>query len=144
MEPDDGRVVSNFIVQALQGKDITIFGDGTQTRSFQYVGDLIEGMLKMMDSEEDFIGPVNIGNPVEYTMLELAECIKELTGSKSKIVHMPLPSDDPAQRKPDISLAMRKLKGWSPKISLKTGLVDTIMYFDELLETKTNTKSLVS
>ncbi len=139
MEPDDGRVVSNFIVQALQGQDITIFGDGTQTRSFQYVSDLVDGMIKMMDTEDDFIGPVNIGNPVEFTMLELAQNIIELTDSKSKIIHMPLPSDDPTQRKPDITLAKEKLKGWEPKVSLRSGLVDTIVYFDELLKGKATT-----
>lgn len=139
MEPDDGRVVSNFIVQALQGQDITIFGDGTQTRSFQYVSDLVDGMIKMMDTEDDFIGPVNIGNPVEFTMLELAQNIIELTDSKSKIIHMPLPSDDPTQRKPDITLAKEKLKGWEPKVSLRSGLVDTIVYFDELLKEKATT-----
>ncbi len=139
MEPDDGRVVSNFIVQALQGQDITIFGDGTQTRSFQYVSDLVDGMIKMMDTEDDFIGPVNIGNPVEFTMLELAQNIIELTDSKSKIIHMPLPSDDPTQRKPDITLAKEKLKCWEPKVSLRSGLVDTIVYFDELLKGKATT-----
>ncbi|MEM0933527.1 MAG: UDP-glucuronic acid decarboxylase family protein, partial [Bacteroidota bacterium] len=121
MEPDDGRVVSNFIMQALQGKDITVFGDGTQTRSFQYVDDLVDGMIKMMDTEDDFIGPVNIGNPGEFTMIELAENIIDLTGSKSKIIHLPLPSDDPMQRKPNISLAQEKLEGWEPRVDLRTG-----------------------
>ncbi|MBS9460946.1 SDR family oxidoreductase [Flagellimonas sp. 389] len=134
MEPDDGRVVSNFIIQALQGRDITIFGDGTQTRSFQYVSDLVDGMIKMMDTEDDFIGPINIGNPGEFTMLELAENIIDLTGSKSRIIHLPLPADDPMQRKPDISLAQEKLKDWKPEIDLRTGLEKTIAYFDNLLK----------
>ena len=137
MEPDDGRVVSNFIMQALQGKDITIFGDGTQTRSFQYVSDLVDGMIKMMDTEDDFIGPINIGNPGEFTMLQLAENIIDLTGSKSKIIHLPLPSDDPMQRKPDIRLAQEKLKGWEPSVELRQGLQETINYFDGMLQDKT-------
>ncbi|UII77098.1 SDR family oxidoreductase [Flagellimonas sp. HMM57] len=134
MEPDDGRVVSNFIIQALQGRDITIFGDGTQTRSFQYVSDLVDGMIKMMDTEDEFIGPINIGNPGEFTMLELAENIIDLTGSKSRIIHLPLPADDPMQRKPDISLAQEKLKDWRPEVDLRTGLEKTIAYFDNLLK----------
>jgi UDP-glucuronate decarboxylase len=134
MEPDDGRVVSNFINQALQGQDITIFGDGKQTRSFQYVSDLVDGMIKMMATGDDFIGPVNIGNPIEFTMLELAQNIIELTGSSSKIIFMPLPADDPTQRQPDISLAREKLKGWEPRIDLRTGLVETISYFDTMLK----------
>ncbi|WP_199866278.1 UDP-glucuronic acid decarboxylase family protein [Flavobacterium sp. Root186] len=133
MNPADGRVVSNFIVQALQGKDITIFGDGLQTRSFQYVDDLVEGMIRMMASDRDFLGPVNLGNPNEFTMLELAEAIIELTGSTSKIIHLGLPQDDPKQRQPDISLAYNKLNGWEPKIQLREGLVSTISYFDQLL-----------
>jgi UDP-glucuronate decarboxylase len=133
MEPDDGRVVSNFIVQALQGKDITIFGTGLQTRSFQYVSDLVEGMTRMMATDDSFIGPVNIGNPGEFTMLELAQEIIDITGSKSKIVYMPLPKDDPTQRQPDISLAQEKLNGWEPKIPLREGLNKTISYFDNLL-----------
>jgi UDP-glucuronate decarboxylase len=133
MEPDDGRVVSNFIVQALQNKDITIFGDGKQTRSFQYVSDLVEGMIRMMATGDDFTGPVNIGNPGEFTMLELAQNVLELTNSKSKIVHLPLPADDPTQRQPDISLAKEKLGGWEPKVKLREGLVKTIDYFDQLL-----------
>lgn len=133
MNPADGRVVSNFIVQALQGKDITIFGDGLQTRSFQYVDDLVEGMIRMMASDRDFLGPVNLGNPNEFTMLELAEAIIELTGSTSKIIHLGLPQDDPKQRQPDISLAYNKLNGWKPKIELREGLVSTISYFDQLL-----------
>ncbi|WP_321996163.1 UDP-glucuronic acid decarboxylase family protein [Draconibacterium orientale] len=134
MEPDDGRVVSNFIVQALKGKDITIFGDGQQTRSFQYVSDLIEGMIRMMKTDDDFTGPVNIGNPGEFTMLELAREIIDITGSKSKIVHLPLPQDDPTQRQPDISLAKEKLDGWEPTIPLREGLIKTIAYFEQLLK----------
>ncbi|PWL39425.1 NAD-dependent dehydratase [Flagellimonas aquimarina] len=136
MEPDDGRVVSNFIMQALQGKDITIFGDGLQTRSFQYVSDLVDGMIKMMETEDEFIGPINIGNPGEFTMLELAENIIEITGSKSKIIHLPLPADDPTQRKPDISLAQEKLQDWKPSVDLQTGLGKTIEYFDNLIKEK--------
>lgn len=138
MEPDDGRVVSNFIMQALQGKNITVYGDGTQTRSFQYVSDLVEGMVRMMGTGNEFIGPVNIGNPGEFTMLELAETIIELTGTNSKIVHLPLPSDDPMQRKPDISLAKQKLNGWEPSVELKDGLRQTIAYFDNLLQENSN------
>lgn len=128
MHPNDGRVVSNFIVQALQNKDITIYGDGLQTRSFQYVDDLIEGMLKMMASPEHFTGPVNIGNPNEFTIRQLAEQVIELTNSNSKIIRMPLPSDDPMQRQPNIELA-RKMLDWEPKIQLKEGLIKTIDYF---------------
>lgn len=143
MEPDDGRVVSNFIMQALQGQDITIFGDGLQTRSFQYVSDLVDGMIKMMATEDEFIGPINIGNPGEFTMLELAENIIDLTGSKSKIIHLPLPSDDPMQRKPDITLAKEKLTDWEPTIDLRTGLAKTIKYFDSTLQDK-SIKELIS
>lgn len=131
MRPDDGRVVSNFIMQALKGEDITIYGDGKQTRSFQYVDDLVEGMIRMMASE-NFTGPVNLGNPREFTMLELAELVLKMTNSKSKIIFTPLPSDDPKQRKPDITLAKEKLNGWEPKIRLEEGLVDTIKYFKSL------------
>ena len=131
MNPHDGRVVSNFIVQALRGEDITIYGDGSQTRSFQYVDDLVEGMVRMMAAGDDFTGPVNIGNPGEFTMLELAEKVLELTGSKSKIVFRPLPSDDPRQRQPDISLAREKLGGWQPRIPLEEGLRKTIRFFQE-------------
>lgn len=134
MHPNDGRVVSNFIIQALQNKDITIYGDGNQTRSFQYVDDLLEGMIRMMNSSNDFIGPVNIGNPVEFTIKELADLVIELTGSKSKIIYLPSPMDDPMQRKPDITLAKEKLNGWEPKIPLKEGLVKTISYFDHYLK----------
>ncbi len=136
MEPDDGRVVSNFIVQALQNRDITIFGDGTQTRSFQYVTDLLEGMVRMMDTPDEFTGPVNIGNPGEFTMLELAKTIVDLTGSRSKLVFLPLPADDPAQRQPDISMAREKLGGWEPVVPLREGLTNTIAYFEELLSEK--------
>lgn len=130
MRPDDGRVVSNFIMQALKGEDITIFGDGMQTRSFQYIDDLVEGMIRMMRTT-DFTGPVNIGNPKEFTMLELAEKVIQQTGSKSKIIYKPLPSDDPKQRKPDISLAKAKLNGWNPTIELDEGLAKTIEYFKQ-------------
>ena len=133
MNPNDGRVVSNFIVQALKGEDITIYGDGTQTRSFQYVDDLVEAMIRMMATEDSFIGPVNTGNPGEFTMIELANQVIDLTGSKSKLVFQPLPSDDPKQRKPDITLAKEKLN-WEPKVQLKEGLVKTIAYFDNLLK----------
>ena len=132
MHPNDGRVVSNFIVQALQGKDITIYGDGSQTRSFCYVDDLIAAMIRMMKSEEGFTGPVNIGNPGEFTMLELAQLVLKLSNSKSKIVYQPLPSDDPKQRQPDISLANAKL-GWEPKVKLEDGLKETIAFFKKLL-----------
>jgi UDP-glucuronate decarboxylase len=129
MNPNDGRVVSNFITQALNGYDITIYGDGKQTRSFQYVDDLVEGMIRMMNSEKDFTGPVNIGNPNEFTMLNLAQAVIRLTKSKSTIVHMPLPQDDPKQRKPDIQLAFDKLSRWKPNIELEEGLIKTIKYF---------------
>lgn len=132
MHPNDGRVVSNFIIQALQGDDITIYGDGTQTRSFQYVDDLIEGMIRMMNSRDDLIGPVNIGNPNEFTIKQLAEMVIRLTNSKSKIVHMPLPSDDPTQRQPNIELAKRELD-WSPNIPLEEGLIKTIEYFKSII-----------
>ncbi|MEZ7883786.1 MAG: SDR family oxidoreductase [Bacteroidales bacterium] len=128
MHPNDGRVVSNFIVQALKGNDITLYGEGNQTRSFQYVDDLISGMTRMMNTEESFIGPINIGNPNEFTIRELAELVVELTGSKSKFVYMPLPSDDPKQRQPDISLAKAKLS-WEPTVQLREGLIKTIEYF---------------
>jgi UDP-glucuronate decarboxylase len=128
MHPNDGRVVSNFIVQALQGKDITIYGNGLQTRSFQYIDDLIEGMIRMMASPDSFTGPVNIGNPNEFTMMQLAELVLQLTNSSSKIVMLPLPADDPAQRQPNIDLAKKELD-WEPKIQLKEGLIKTIEYF---------------
>ncbi|MCX6287277.1 MAG: SDR family oxidoreductase [Bacteroidetes bacterium] len=132
MHPNDGRVVSNFIVQALKGEDITIYGEGTQTRSFCYVDDLLEGMVRLMNSREDFTGPVNIGNPGEFTMIELAEKVLKLTGSKSKLIHMPLPTDDPMQRKPDITLAKKEL-GWEPTIPLEEGLKRTIEYFKTIV-----------
>lgn len=128
MHPNDGRVVSNFIVQALRGNDITIYGDGLQTRSFCYVDDLIDAMITMMDTPAEFTGPINIGNPEEFTMLELAELILRLSGSNSKLKYKPLPSDDPRQRQPDISLAKQHL-GWKPKVSLEDGLRETINYF---------------
>jgi UDP-glucuronate decarboxylase len=136
MNPNDGRVVSNFIVQALKGEDITIFGDGTQTRSFQYVNDLIEGMVRMMNSRDEFLGPVNIGNPNEFTMLELANLVLELTHSKSKLVFRPLPQDDPTQRQPVIDLAHEELNGWKPEVQLREGLIKTIEYFDKKLITE--------
>ncbi len=132
MHPNDGRVVSNFIVQAINGQDITIYGDGQQTRSFCYVDDLIDAFLKMMDSPDQVSGPINIGNPGEYTMLELAETVLSIVGSKSKIVFRPLPADDPRQRQPDISQAKREL-GWEPKVSLKDGLKETVGYFQQTL-----------
>ncbi|MBT5257050.1 MAG: SDR family oxidoreductase [Alphaproteobacteria bacterium] len=132
MNPDDGRVVSNFIVQALKGNDITIYGDGMQTRSFCYVDDLLSGMMGMMNSRDGFTGPVNIGNPKEFTMLELAEEVLKQVGGRSKLVHLALPQDDPKQRKPDISLAQSEL-GWQPSIGLADGLVDTIAYFKKVL-----------
>jgi UDP-glucuronate decarboxylase len=132
MHPHDGRVVSNFIVQALQGQPITIYGDGSQTRSFCFASDLIRGMVEMMDGPADFIGPVNLGNPTEFTMLELAQEVLALTGSSSKIVHMPLPGDDPRQRKPVISLAKEAL-GWEPTVQLREGLQATIEYFRKTL-----------
>ncbi|XME01513.1 UDP-glucuronic acid decarboxylase family protein [Lachnospiraceae bacterium C1.1] len=132
MNANDGRVVSNFIVQALKGEDITIYGDGKQTRSFCYVDDLVEGMIRMMNSRDGFTGPVNLGNPGEFTMLELAEKVIKLTGSKSKIVHKPLPQDDPTQRKPVIELAKKEL-GWEPTIKLDEGLKKTIDYFKAVI-----------
>ncbi len=132
MHPNDGRVVSNFIVQALKGQDITMYGDGLQSRSFCYVDDLLEGMIRLMNSREEFTGPVNIGNPNEFTMLELAEKVILFTGSKSKIIHMPLPADDPTQRQPDITVAKREL-GWEPKVMLDEGLVKTIDYFKSII-----------
>jgi UDP-glucuronate decarboxylase len=133
MNKNDGRVVSNFIVQALKNDDITIYGDGKQTRSFQYVDDLIEGMIRMMATGDDFIGPVNIGNPGEFTMSELAEKVIYLTHSKSKIIFKPLPFDDPRQRKPDINLAFKKLDGWKPTVELEDGLIKTIEYFSKII-----------
>ena len=134
MHPNDGRVVSNFIVQALKGDPITIYGEGNQTRSFCYVDDLIEAFLRIMGTPDDFTGPINIGNPVEFTIKELAEKVIALTGAKSKLIYKPLPSDDPVKRKPDISLA-KEVLGWEPKVPLEEGLLKTISYFDELLKT---------
>jgi UDP-glucuronate decarboxylase len=131
MSWDDGRVISNFITQALKGEDITIYGDGSHTRSFCYVSDMIEGLVKMMDSDS-WTGPVNLGNPAEFTVKQLAELIIKLTGSKSKIVYKPLPQDDPKQRKPDISLAKEKL-AWQPSVQLEAGLAKTIEYFKKVL-----------
>lgn len=131
MHPHDGRVVSNFIVQALKNENITIYGDGSQTRSFCYVDDLLEGMVRLMNTGDEFIGPVNVGNPGEFTILELAEKVIKLTGSHAKLIFMPLPADDPMQRQPDISLAKNKL-GWEPKIELEEGLQYTIDYFKSL------------
>ncbi len=133
MHPNDGRVVSNFIVQALQGHDITIYGEGQQTRSFCYVDDLIEGFLRLMATDDSVTGPVNLGNPVEMTIRELAEKVIDLTGSKSKLVHKPLPQDDPTQRCPDITFAKKLLGGWQPKVQLDEGLKKTIGYFEGLL-----------
>ena len=132
MHPNDGRVVSNFIVQALKGEDITIYGDGSQTRSFCYVDDLLEAMVRAMNTGSEFTGPVNIGNPTEFTMLELAELVSKLTKSKSRIVNQPLPQDDPKQRKPDIGLAKAAL-GWEPKVNLEEGLRETISYFKKVI-----------
>jgi UDP-glucuronate decarboxylase len=132
MNPNDGRVVSNFIVQALKGEDLTVYGDGSQTRSFCFVEDLVEGMYRMMNSREGFTGPVNLGNPVEFTMLELAQKVIELTESRSRIVYRELPSDDPTQRKPVIDLAKQEL-GWEPRIMLEEGLKRTIRYFEQVI-----------
>jgi UDP-glucuronate decarboxylase len=133
MHPNDGRVVSNFIVQSLKGQDITIYGTGAQTRSFCFADDLIEAMIRMMGTSDAITGPINIGNPVEFTMLELAEKVIALTGSKSKLVFQGLPSDDPKQRRPDITMAQRELGGWQPKVQLDEGLKKTIAYFESVL-----------
>jgi UDP-glucuronate decarboxylase len=134
MHPDDGRVVSNFVVQALKNEEITIYGDGSQSRSFQYVDDLLEGMIRMMNTGDQITGPVNLGNPVEFTILELAELILKMTGSQSKLTFLPLPQDDPVQRQPDISLAREILDGWTPNVNLESGLEHTITYFRDLLK----------
>jgi UDP-glucuronate decarboxylase len=134
MHPNDGRVVSNFVVQALSGKDITIYGEGQQTRSFCYSDDLIDGFVRLMNSPEELTGPVNLGNPKEFTIRQLAEEVIQLTGSGSKLIFKPLPEDDPKQRQPDISLAKSEL-GWQPTVELKEGLIKTIAYFDDLLKT---------
>ncbi|MBN1116092.1 MAG: NAD-dependent epimerase/dehydratase family protein, partial [Bacteroidales bacterium] len=133
MHPNDGRVVSNFIVQALKNDDITIYGEGSQTRSFQYIDDLLDGITRMMDTACDVTGPINIGNPNEFTILELAQKVISLTGSKSKIVFKPLPSDDPTQRRPDITLAKKHLNNWEPQIQLEEGLIKTIEYFKKTI-----------
>ena len=137
MHPNDGRVVSNFIVQALKGEDITLYGDGSQTRSFCYVDDLVDGLIRLMESPDGVTGPINLGNPGEFTIRELAEHAIELTGSKSKMVERPLPQDDPKQRQPDITRAKEQL-GWEPTIRLKEGLVQTIAYFDDLLKSNSD------
>ncbi len=136
MLPNDGRVVSNFIVQALRNEDLTVYGDGSQTRSFQYIDDLIIAMKKMMATKDEIIGPVNIGNPNEFTIKYLAKLIIEMTNSKSKLIYLPIPSDDPIQRKPDITLAKKLLDNWEPKIQLRKGLETTIDYFDKLLKSE--------
>ena len=132
MTADDGRVISNFVVQALRGEDITIYGDGSQTRSFCYVDDLITAIAKMMNSRKDLIGPINIGNPSEYQIIEIAEIILRLVGGRSKIAFMPLPADDPRQRSPDISLARQELD-WGPTVQLEDGLTETINYFRQII-----------
>lgn len=133
MHPNDGRVVSNFIMQALRGEDITIYGNGSQTRSFCYVDDLVEGLIRMMETPDDVTGPVNVGNPGEFSMLELAEKVLGQVGSKSKLVFMPLPADDPTQRRPDITVAKRVLSGWEPKVGLEEGLSRSIEYFRQFV-----------
>ena len=135
MHPNDGRVVSNFIVQALMDKDITVYGDGSQTRSFCYVDDLVDGLIRLMESDRDLVGPINLGNPSEFTIRQLAETVVDLTGSRSKIIHRPLPQDDPKQRQPDISKA-QELLGWQPAVPLADGLTKTIAYFERLLATQ--------
>jgi UDP-glucuronate decarboxylase len=136
MHPNDGRVVSNFIIQALLGRDITVYGDGLQTRSFCFVDDLVDGLIRLMDTSPDITGPVNVGNPAEFTIMELAQMTVTLVGSRSKIVHRSLPENDPKQRQPDISLA-QQLLGWRPRIALKEGLAKTIAYFEHLLSDET-------
>jgi UDP-glucuronate decarboxylase len=133
MHPNDGRVVSNFIVQALKGEDITLYGEGLQTRSFCYVDDLVEGFIRLMGTADDVTGPMNLGNPREFTIRQLAETVIELTGARSRLVHRPLPVDDPMQRQPDITLARSELAGWQPRVQLREGLQHTIAYFDRLL-----------
>ena len=143
MRPDDGRVVSNFIVQALRREPITLYGDGSQTRSFCYVDDMVEGFLRLMGTEDEFTGPVNLGNPGEFSVRQLAEKILSITGSRSKIVHQPLPADDPKQRQPDIGLATKVLK-WRPKVPLDEGLEKTVLYFDQMLGSTVEELKLVS
>lgn len=137
MDPDDGRVVSNFIVQALKGENITIYGDGSQTRSFCYIDDLVNGILSMMESSDSFLGPVNLGNPDEFTIRELADIILSMIHSDSKVIYCDFPQDDPKQRKPDISLAQKELGGWKPQVSLREGLVSTIAYFKSIMSHRT-------
>jgi UDP-glucuronate decarboxylase len=137
MHPNDGRVISNFIIQALTSKSITIYGDGRQTRSFCYVDDLIEGLIRLMNTPDEFTGPLNLGNPEEYTIVEIAELIRDLTGSKSEVRHLESVPDDPRNRKPEISMARQTLD-WRPTISLREGLQRTIAYFDDLLRTETS------
>jgi UDP-glucuronate decarboxylase len=131
MHPFDGRVISNFIRQALRGEDLTVFGDGSQTRSFCYRDDMAEGIIRMMEGPDEFIGPVNLGNPGEFSILELAGIVRELTGSRSRIVHQPLPADDPVQRQPDITLATKRL-GWRPAVPLREGLAKTVAWFQSI------------
>ena len=135
MDPYDGRVVSNFIIQSLKGEDITVYGDGSQTRSFCYIDDMIDGLYRMMNSREDFLGPVNLGNPEEFTILDLAKKVIQKTNSESEIIFCPLPSDDPSKRKPDISLANKELD-WKPNVKLDEGLDKTIKYYSNLLNNK--------
>jgi UDP-glucuronate decarboxylase len=145
MHPSDGRVLSNFIVQALQNKDLTVYGDGNQTRSFCYVDDLVDGLVRLMSSKDDIVGPLNLGNPSEFTIRQLAEAVIDLTGSRSKVVHRPLPLDDPKQRRPDIGRA-QELLDWRPTIQLREGLIKTIAYFDGLFgkPSRRQTEELVS
>ena len=133
MHPNDGRVVSNFIIQALLGRELTVYGDGTQTRSFCYVDDLIDGLMRLMATKDQVTGPINIGNPTEFSMLELAKTVIEMTGSRSRVVHRPLPENDPRQRRPEISRSQESLS-WTPRIQLKEGLIRTIEYFEKLLK----------
>jgi UDP-glucuronate decarboxylase len=133
MHPADGRVVSNFIIQALRNEDITVYGDGSQTRSFCYVDDLVDGLMRLMETPDEVTGPVNLGNPVEFTVRQLAEMVVDLIGSRSSVVYRPLPEDDPRQRRPDIGLA-QKLLHWEPRVQLREGLLKTIDYFQQLLE----------
>jgi UDP-glucuronate decarboxylase len=142
MHPNDGRVVSNFVVQALQNQDITVYGEGQQTRSFCYVDDLVDGLMRLMETGAEVTGPVNLGNPAEFTIRQLAETVIRLTGASSKIVYRPLPQDDPRQRQPDITLA-KKLLDWSPRVKLQEGLIKTIAYFDELLRSASKTERAV-
>jgi UDP-glucuronate decarboxylase len=143
MHPSDGRVVSNFIIQALRNEDITIYGEGNQTRSFCYVNDLVDGLMRLMETPDDVTGPVNLGNPVEFTIRQLAETVIALTGSSSKIAYRPLPEDDPRQRCPDISLA-QKLLAWAPRVQLRDGLIKTIDYFERLLRSDPRDERLPS